>query len=64
MSKIILQKHHIIYESKQNKEVTRKVRKGVHLICSWIRRYKYLTDEEISTIRVELELKRRFGNEK
>jgi len=62
-NKITQQKHHIIYKSDKNKEVIRKIRKGVHQIITLTRRYNYLTDEEINCILLEVELKRRFGNE-
>lgn len=60
-SKTIYQNHHIIYKSDKNKEeVIRKIRKGCHQIITLIRRYKSLTDEEISTILIECELRRKF----
>lgn len=60
--KPIFQDHHIIYQSDKNKkEVTRKIRKGCHQIITLIRRYKSLTDEEISTILIECELRREFN---
>ena len=58
------QKHHIIYKDGKNKfEVTRNVRKGIHFALTMIRRYKHLTNEEIETIKIEAELKRRYENE-
>jgi len=61
--KIILQTHHIIYENKEKrvKAVTRKIRKGVHRIITLIRRYNYLTAQEIDTIHTECELKRNYN---
>ena len=61
--KVIFQNHHIIYKDGNKREVTRKIRKGAHQIITLIRRYKSLTDEEISTIMLECELRRKF-NEK
>lgn len=61
MPKTVYQKHHIIYGDDKNKECIRRVRKGVHQIITLIRRYNELTDEEISTIMLECELKRKFG---
>lgn len=61
MKKVVLNKHHLIYESDKQKEVIRLIRKGVHEIVSKIRRYNYLTDEEINTIIIEAELKRKFN---
>jgi len=63
--KAIFQNHHIIYENKEKrvKEVTRKIRKGVHRIITLIRRYNFLTNQEIDTIKLEAELKRNYENE-
>jgi len=59
--KPIFQNHHIIYQSDKNKkEVIRKIRKGCHQIITLIRRYKSLTDEEINTIMLEVEMRREF----
>jgi len=59
--KPIFQNHHIIYKDDKNKkEVTRKIRKGCHQIITLIRRYKSLTDEEINTIMLEAEMRRKF----
>lgn len=65
MAKIIVQNHHIIYENKEKrvKAVTRKLRKGIHRIVTLIRRYNYLTDQEIDTIKVESELKRKYNDQ-
>lgn len=60
MSKTVRQNHHIIYKSEKNKEVTRKIRKGCHQIITLIKRYNYLTDEELNAILIEMELKREF----
>lgn len=51
------------YEGSGNKEVTRNIRKGVHWAITILRRYKFLTDEEINTIIIEAELKRKFSKE-
>jgi len=58
--RVILQNHHVLYENKEKKvkAVTRKIRKGVHQAISLLRRFNYLTDQEISTITLESELKR------
>ena len=58
--KPIVQTHHIVYGDDKNKEVTRKIRKGVHWIVSKIRYFKYLTPEEVETIQLEAELKRKY----
>lgn len=59
--KTIYQNHHVIYADGRNKkEVVRKLRKGCHQIITLIRRYNSLTDEEISTIMLECEMKRKF----
>lgn len=55
-----IQKHHIIYGDGRNKEVVRKIRKGVHAAITLIRRFNFLTEEEINTIILECLLKRRF----
>jgi len=57
----IFQRHHIIYKEGKNKhEVTRNIRKGVHQIVTLLRRFNHLTNEEISTLILEAELKRKF----
>ncbi len=63
--KAVFQKHHIIYENKEKrvKEVTRKIRKGVHRIITLLRRYNYLTNQEIDTLKLEAELKRRYKDD-
>jgi len=60
--KVIFQNHHLIYENKEKrvKPVTRRIRKGVHQAISLLRRFNFLTDQEISTIKIESELKRRY----
>lgn len=63
-TKAISQRHHLIYGDGKNKEVIRTVRKGVHFAISMLRRFTYLTDEEIETVKTEVELKRRFIDEK
>lgn len=63
MAKIVWQEHHIIYENKEKrqKEVVRELRKGVHRIITLLRRYNYLTNQEIDTIKLEAELKRQYN---
>jgi hypothetical protein len=61
--KTIYNIHHVIYGDDKNKEVTRRIRKGCHQIITLIRRYSFLTDQEINTIKLESELKRRYDNE-
>jgi len=56
----IFQTHHCVYPSEKNKEVTRKIRKGVHRIVGWIKRFNYLTEQEIDCIVLEAMLKRKF----
>lgn len=63
VKKPVFQRHHLIYQDEKNKEVVRNIRKGVHLAISWIRKFTYLTDEEVSTIKTEAELKRVFKSE-
>ena len=58
--KVVYQNHHIIYKDCNKREVVLKIRKGCHQIITLIRRYKSLTDEEISTIMLECELRRGF----
>jgi len=60
--KVIFQNHHILYENKEKrvKAVTRKIRKGVHQAITLLRRFTYLTDQEIDTIRLESELKKKY----
>jgi hypothetical protein len=61
-----LQEHHIIYKDPQNPrrqyDITRLIRNGVHAIVTKIRRFRFLTDEEIETIKVEAELRRAYGD--
>jgi len=60
----VFQRHHLVYaDSKNKKDVTRKIRKGVHRICCLIRHYNFLTDQEINAIHLDCELKREFGDE-
>lgn len=63
-----LQKHHIIYADKENKrrqnDITRLIRNGIHAIVTKIRRFKFLSDEEVDTIKIEAELRRAYGNDK
>ena len=58
----VFQNHHIIYanEERRVKEVTRRIRKGVHQAMSLLRRFTFLTDQEVDTIRLESELKRKY----
>ena len=62
--KPVVQTHHIIYKHEgrggNRYDVTRKVRKGVHEILSLIQRFAFLTEEEVNTITLEAELKRRY----
>ncbi len=59
--KPIFQKHHIIYkDGKNKKEITRNIRKGVHRIVTLIRFFNFLTNEEVETIKLEAELKKKF----
>lgn len=63
--KVVFQNHHIIYENKEKrvKAVTRRIRKGVHQTISLLRRFTFLTNQEIDTIKLEAELKRRYNEE-
>jgi len=60
--KIIFNNHHIIYENKEKrvKAVTRKIRKGVHQAITLLRRFTFLTSQEIDTIKTECDLKRKY----
>ena len=60
--KVIFNNHHIIYENKdkRQKAVIRKIRKGVHQSISLLRRFTFLTNQEIETIKTECELKRKY----
>lgn len=62
--KVIFQNHHLLYENKEKrvKAVTRRIRKGVHMAITLLRRFTYLTDQEINTIKLESELKRKYSN--
>ncbi len=61
----VFQNHHIVYENKERrvKPVTRRIRKGVHQAISLLRRFTYLTNQEVDTIKLEVELKRKYSNE-
>ena len=63
--KVIFNNHHVIYENKEKrvKAVTRRIRKGVHMAITLLRRFTYLTSQEIDTIKLESELKRKYSNE-
>lgn len=63
--KTIFNNHHIIYENKEKrvKPVIRKIRKGVHQTISLLRRFTYLTNQEIDTIKLEAELKRKYDGD-
>jgi len=60
--KVVFNRHHIIYENKEKrvKAVTRRIRKGVHQAITLLRRFTYLTGQEIDTIKLESELKRKY----
>lgn len=60
--KVIFQNHHVLYENKEKrvKPVTRRIRKGVHQAVSLLRRFTFLTNQEIDTIKLEVELKRKY----
>lgn len=60
--KVVFQNHHVLYENKEKriKPITRRVRMGVHRIISLLRRFNFLTDQEIDTIKLEAELKRKY----
>ena len=60
--KVIFNNHHIIYENKEKrvKPVIRRIRKGVHQAISLLRRFSFLTDQEIDTIKLEAGLKRKY----
>jgi len=64
--KVVFQRHHIIYADAEgkNKEVLRRIRKGVHAAITILRRFNYLTEQEINTIKLECELKRKYEKEK
>ena len=60
--KVRFQNHHVIYENEEKrvKAVTRRIRKGVHMAITLLRRFTYLTSQEIDTIKLESELKRKY----
>ena len=58
--KPVFQNHHVVYPSEKNREVTRRIRKGVHQALTLLCRHKYLTDQEISAVQLECELRRKF----
>jgi hypothetical protein len=62
--KVIFQNHHLVYENKEKrvKPVIRRIRKGVHQTISLLRRFTFLTDQEVDTIKLEAELKRRYSD--
>lgn len=60
MKPYVFQNHHIIYKSEKNKEVTRKIRKGVHQALTLLCRHSFLTDEEIDCIMIECALRRQY----
>lgn len=60
MGKPIFQKHHCVYPDSRNKPVIRKIRKGVHQYLTLLRRFNYLTDQEINATMLECELRRTF----
>lgn len=62
--KVVYNKHHVVYENKEKrqKEVVRKIRKGVHRAITLLRRYNFLTAQEVDTIKLEAELKRKYND--
>ena len=60
--KVVYQNHHLVYENKEERQkaVIRRVRKGVHQTISLLRRFTFLTDQEVDTIKLEAELKRKY----
>lgn len=58
--KIVFQNHHVVYGDDKNKEVVRRIRKGVHAAIRYIRYFNYLTEQEVDTIITEVMLKRRY----
>lgn len=62
--KVVFQNHHIVYENKEKrvKPVIRRIRKGVHQTISLLRRFTFLTDQEIDAVRLEAELKRKYDD--
>ena len=63
--KVIYQNHHLVYENKEKRQkaVVRKIRKGVHQAISLLKRFTFLTNQEIDTIKTECELKRKYSND-
>ena len=63
--KVVWQSHHCVYASKEHKtkDVVRRVRRGVHRAICIIQRFNYLTDQEIDTLKLECELKRKYEDE-
>jgi len=64
MAKTVWNNHHLVYENKEKrvKEVTRRIRKGVHQAISLLRRFTFLTNQEIDTVKTEVELKRKYND--
>ena len=60
MKQYVYQNHHLVYKSDKNKEVTRKIRKGVHQALTLLCRNSFLTDEEIDCIMIECYLRRQY----
>ena len=59
--KVVYNQHHVIYGDGRNKECLRRIRKGVHAAITLLRRFNYLTSQEIDTVKIELELKRQYN---
>jgi hypothetical protein len=64
LKKPIQQVHHIVYgqndNPKKQKDITARLRKGVHRIAGLIRHHNYLTDEERWCLHLEIEMKRKW----
>jgi len=56
----VIQKHHVIYPNGRNVEVVRHIRKGVHAAITLLRRFNYLTTEEVNTVIIECLLKQKM----
>lgn len=64
----VWQNHHIIYQgglhASKQKDITRRIRMGIHSAITIIRRFKYLSPEEVDAIKVEAELRRSYNPER
>jgi len=53
MKKVVWQKHHMHYPGEEAGERVVKIRKGVHAAITILRRFNFLTKEEVEAINYE-----------